>query len=65
MGVEGLCPGCVGRGHVSVVVVGRWRVARRGRRRQVVGVARRASSSSSSEVGCEAGLDVLNQDISK
>ena len=46
MGVEGLCPGCVGRGHVSVVVVGRWRVARRGRRRQVAGVARWASSSS-------------------
>jgi hypothetical protein len=46
MGVEGLCPGCVGRGHVLVVVGGHWRVARRGRRRQVAGVARRASSSS-------------------
>ena len=32
--------------------------------RQVAGVARRASGSSSSEVGCEAGLDVLNQNLS-
>jgi hypothetical protein len=31
---------------------------------QVAGVARRASGSSSSEVGCEAWLDVLNQDLS-
>jgi hypothetical protein len=32
--------------------------------RQVAGVARRASGSSSSKVGCEVGLDVLNQDLS-
>ena len=36
----------------------------RGCGRLVAGVARRASGSSSSEVGCEAGLDVLNQDLS-
>jgi hypothetical protein len=35
----------------------------RGCGRHVAGVARRASGSSSSEVGCEAGLDVLNQDL--